>query len=175
MRLILKALLGCLLFCAPALAQNWKQVHKADEAKWAKITGLDPFTIHKMWRAASRVLDEKDDDSRIGNLDLEGLAERHDVLLVTYAGEKNCLTITVFRQLSQYKFDKVWSVEQPPDGTGFCDTPFGNAVAEASSGEITIRMPRSSAEGTVNYTVYTYDWNGITYRSTGEKQVQSDQ
>jgi len=85
--------------------------------KVGEATGLDPITVHRLWRAAST--DEKDDDSRIANLDLEGLAERHHVLLVTYAGEKNCLAITVFRQLSEIKFDKVWSVDKAPDGLAF--------------------------------------------------------
>jgi hypothetical protein len=162
---------ACALWVAPCIfAQNWKQVHKADEAKWAKSTGLDPTTIHKLWRQASLVSDEKDDDSRIANIDLEGLAERHDVLLVTYAGEKNCLTLTVFRQLSENKFSKVWSVEQRPDGTGFCDTAFGTAQAEALNGVVNVRVPHSAADG--NYTLYTYEWNGITYRFAGQKEVQ---
>jgi hypothetical protein len=161
-----------LLLPIPAVGQNWKQVHKKDEAKWAKATGLDATTIHKLWRAASRASDESADDSRIANLDLEGLAERHDVLLVTYAGEKNCLTITVFRQLSETQFSKVWSVEQPPDGTGFCDNAFGNAQADAANGMVTVRVPRARSDSTTGYVVYAYEWNGITYRFAGQKQIQ---
>ena len=165
-----RATLVCvLLLCLPAVAQNWKQVHKKDEEKWAKTTGLDPATVHKLWRSASRVPDEKDDDSRIANIDLDGLAERHDVLLVTYAGEHNCLTLTVFRQLSESKFEKVWSAEQPPDGSGFCDASLGTAKAFAENGSVMVRVPRAMADGGVNYTLYTYGWNGITYRLTDEK------
>jgi hypothetical protein len=104
----LRLVLACFaLFAGPcASAQNWKRVHKADEAKWAKTTGLDPYVIHKIWRSASDATDEQDDDSRIATIDLEGLADRHDVLFATYAGEKNCLTITVFRQLTQTQFKK---------------------------------------------------------------------
>lgn len=165
------AVTSLLLLSSPAFAQNWKQVHKKDDEKWAKATGLDPFTVHKLWRSASRVPDEKDDDSRIADLDLEGLAERHDVLLVTYAGEKNCLTLTVFRQFSASKFEKIWSVEQSPDGAGFCDTKFGSAIADTANGMITVRVPRSSANGEATYTVYTYEWNGITYRRADEKEM----
>ena len=157
-------LIGMLLFALLAAAQNWKQVHKKDEEKWAKTTGLDPTTIHKLWRSASSVADEKDDDSRIADLDLQGLAERHDVLLVTYAGEKNCLTLTVFREFSEFKFDKVWSAEHAPDGTAFCDTDFGSAKAYAENGAVLVRVPRSLQNGGVNYAVYNYEWNGITYR-----------
>jgi hypothetical protein len=160
------------LFAGPcASAQNWKRVHKADEAKWAKTTGLDPYVIHKIWRSASDATDEQDDDSRIATLDLEGLADRHDVLFATYAGEKNCLTITVFRQLTQTQFKKEWSVQQPPDGTGFCDTDFGSAAVEATNGVVVVSVPRSSKDGGVIYTVYAYEWNGITYRFAGQKEV----
>jgi hypothetical protein len=164
-------IVGLMLSLVPsAFAQNWKQVHKKDEAKWAKTTGLDPAAIHKMWRAASHAADESEDDSRIADIDLDGLAERHDVMLVTYAGEKNCLSITVFRQLSDIQFSKVWSVEQGPDGNGFCDTAFGSAKAEAVNGVVAVRMPRATSDGAD--TVYTYQWNGITYRLSGQKQIQ---
>ncbi|MFZ0314389.1 MAG: hypothetical protein WAL85_16915 [Candidatus Korobacteraceae bacterium] len=167
------AILGCVSLLVPCLlGQNWKQVHRADDAKWAKATGLDPITVHKIWRAASNVPEEKDDDSRIANLDLTGLAERHHVLLVTYAGEKNCLTITVFRQLSDFNFSKLWSVEHSPDGTSFCDAAFGSAYAGAQDGVINVRVPTSAADSSVKYVIYAYDWNGITYRFAGEKEVQ---
>lgn len=167
-----RAVLACIvLLSSLSFAQNWKQVHKKDEEKWAKTTGLDPWIIHKIWRAASSVPDEKDDDSRIANIDMDGLAERHEVLLVTYAGEKNCLTLTVFRQLSESKFGKIWSAAQPPDGTGFCDTSFGSAKAEAEKGAILVRVPRSQSDGGVNFTMYAYEWNGITYRVVEEKDI----
>ncbi len=164
--------LGWLLLSGTIVAQDWKHVHKTDEAKWAKQTGLDPSVIHKLWRAASGGSDESEDDSRIANLDLEGLAERHHVLLVTYAGEKNCLTLTVFNQLSETKFEKLWSVQQPPDGTGFCDTAFGSAAADIASGVIGVRVPHAVTDGSVRYTVYTYQWNGVTYRFAGQAEMQ---
>jgi hypothetical protein len=167
-------IISCAFCFIPCLsAQNWKQVHKKDDVKWAKATGLDPTTVHKLWRAASHVPDEKDDDSRIANLDLTGLAERHDVLLVTYAGEKNCLTLTVFRQLSDINFSKLWSVEHPPDAAGFCDTSFGSAEAGAQDGIINVRVPISVADGSLKYLIYAYDWNGIAYRLAGQKELQT--
>jgi hypothetical protein len=162
-----------LLIALPSLAQNWKQVHKKDEEKWAKTTGLDVYTIHKLWRAASRVPDESDDDSRIADIDLDGLAERHEIMLVTYAGENNCLTITVLRKLSETKYDKAWQVDKPPDGAGFCDSSLGTPKAVAENGAIAVRVPRSAPtkDGAI-YTLYMYQWNGITYRVTDEKDVQ---
>ncbi len=166
--------LACLLLIGlPSFAQNWKQVHKKDEERWAKTTGLDVYTIHKLWRAASNAPDESSDDSRIADIDLTGLAVRHELMLVTYAGENNCLTITVFRQLSDVKYDKVWSIDKPPDGSGFCDSPLGTAKAVAENGAIAVRVPRSSPtkDGAI-YTLYMYQWNGVTYRMVDEKDVQ---
>jgi hypothetical protein len=62
-------------------------------------------------------------------------------------------------------------VEQPPDGTGFCDTTFGNAKAVAENGAITVHAPRASPKDAMNYTLYRYEWNGITYRLVDEKDV----
>lgn len=168
------ATFACAFCLASSLsAQNWKQVHRSDEAKWAKTTGLDPAIIHKLWRDASHTPNEKDDDSRIANIDLDGLADRHDVLLVTYAGEKNCLTLTVFRQYSEFKFSKIWALDQAPDQTGFCDTAFGSAAAQALNGAVTVRVPKSTSEGAINYTLYVYEWNGIAYRLAGQKEIQA--
>jgi hypothetical protein len=166
--------LGCLVGSTICFAQDWKQVHKADEAKWAKATRLDPGTIHKLWRLASRAANEKDDDSRIADMDVEGLAERNQVLLVTYTGEKNCLTLTVFREYSATSFSKVWSVEQGPDGQGFCDSPFGNASADVVKSVIQVRVPQApdASNGYANYLVFDYEWNGLTYRFTGKRVEQ---
>jgi hypothetical protein len=163
-----------LLISSGSLAQDWKQVRKADEAKWAKTTGLDPRTIHKLWRQASQVANEKDDDSRIANLEVESLSDRHQVLLVTYTGEKNCLVLTVFRQYSATAFSKLWSVEQDPDGQGFCDSPFGNASADIVNHAIEVRVPQppDASNGYANYKVYGYEWNGITYRFTSKRAEQ---
>jgi hypothetical protein len=170
----LRAVIVCItLLSASVLAQNWKLVHKKDELKWAKTTGLDPAVIHKMWRTAAGDSDEKNDDSRIANIDMDGLAERHDVLFVTYAGEKNCLTLTVFREFSEYKFDKVWSVEQAPDGAKFCDSSFGSAQAVGDAGAILVRVPHSVSEGNVIYTVSRFEWNGIVYRYVGQREMQA--
>ncbi len=63
-------------------------------------------------------------------------------------------------------------MEQPPDGTGFCDTAFGNAQADAVNGVVRVRVPRSVTDGSIDYTVYTYEWNGITYHFAGQREIQ---
>ncbi len=171
----LALVVACVLLTSTGLlAQDWKQVRKADDAKWAKATGLDAGTIHKLWRQASNAPREKDDDLRIANLDVEGLSDRHQVLLVTYAGENNCLTLTIFRQYSETSFSKMWSLDKDPDGQGFCDSEFGNASAEIVNLALEVRVPQSpdASNGYANYKIYGYEWNGITYRFTGKRDVQ---
>src|ERR1035438_4433530 len=174
MRLRAAIVLCCLVCSTIAFTQDWKQVRRADEIKWAKTTRLDPRTIHNLWRQASRAVNENDDESRIADLDVEGLAERNQVLLVTYTGEKNCLTRTVFRQYSATTFSKVWSVGQGPDGQGFCDSAFGNAGADVVKGVIQVRVPQApdASNGYANYVVFDYEWNGLTYRFTGKRAEQ---
>ena len=169
MRAVAVVALFSFLACSAAVAQDWKQVHKKDEEKWAKATGLDPLTIHKLWRMASESPDEQDDQSRIYSVDLDGLADRHELLFVTYAGEDNCLFITVFRRVSEMKFEKVWSVDRPPDRAAFCDSQFATAEAIAENGVITVRVPDSISEQGVKFEVYKYEWNGITYHLAGQK------
>jgi len=166
---------GLLLLSATSFAQDWKSVHKADEVKWAKETKLEQQTIHKLWRQASHSDNEKDDDSRIADIDLQGLADHRHVLFVTYAGEKNCLTLTIFRQLTETSFSKFMAIEQDPDGKGFCDSPFGSARAEVVNGAIEVGVPHAASAdspGRVDYTVYAYEWNGLTYRMAGKREMQ---
>lgn len=170
------AIVACLLLLsATALTQDWKSVHKADEVKWAKATKLGQQTVHKLWRQASPFDNEKDDDSRIADIDLQGLADHHHVLFVTYAGEKNCLTLTIFRQLTETSFSKFMAIEQDPDREGFCDTPFGSPRAEVVNGVIEVGVPHAASPdspGRVDYTVYGYEWNGLTYRMAGKREMQ---
>jgi len=162
-------------FPSPFWAQDWKQVHHADEVKWAKETRLDPGTIHKLWRQASHFADEKEDDSRIADIDLEGLAEHRHALFVTYAGENNCLTLTIFRRLSETSFSKLMAIEQSTEGQGFCDSRFGSARAQVNNGIVEVGVPHapsSDSPGRIEYTVYSYEWNGITYRQTGKREME---
>lgn len=172
MRLSAAIVLCCLMGATTSFAQDWKQVRKSDEAKWAKETGLYPKTIHNLWRQASHAANEKDDDSRIADLDVQGLSDRNQVLLVTYAGEKNCLTLTVFRQYSETSFSKVLSIEKGPDGEGFCDSPFGSASADVVKGAIEVRVPQppDASNGDANYVIYDYEWNGMAYKFTGKRE-----
>jgi hypothetical protein len=167
-----------LLLSATSFGQDWKQVHKADESKWAKETRLDQQTIHKLRRLASHFADDKDDDARIADIDLQGLADHHHVLFVTYAGEKNCLTLTVFRQFSPTSFAKLMSIEQDSDGQGFCDTSSGNVRTQIVNNMIEIAVPHApsaDSPGGIDYTVYAYEWNGLTYRMAGKREMQGQQ
>ncbi len=161
--------LAILLLAIPAMAQDWAKVHKTDEARLAKETGLEPATIHKLWRMASRYPNEKDDESRIASLDMDRLSERHHVLLITYAGERNCMTLTVFQRVGESDFRKIWWANLTPDGHGFCDAEMGTAqVRVTEDGSILVRVPTFLPKEDGSTTIYTYRWNGVTYASAGQ-------
>lgn len=61
--------------------QDMKQIRRQDEATWAARTGLPKSVVHDLWRLASHFAVEDDDDSRIENLDVHGLASRNQVLM----------------------------------------------------------------------------------------------
>ena len=49
---------------------------------------------------------------------------------------------------------------------------FASAQAGAQDGVINVRVPTSAADGSLKYVIYAYDWNGITYRFAGQREVQ---
>lgn len=157
------------LLAVPCFAQDWAKVHKTDDARLAKETGLDPATVHKLWRMASRYPNEKDDESRISSLDMDRLASRHHVLLITYTGEHNCMTLTVFQRVGESDFSKVWWANLTPDGHGFCDAEMGTAeVRVTEDGDIVVRVPTFLPREDGSSTLYTYKWNGVTYAFAGQ-------
>ncbi len=164
----------CLLLLVAASAvsvaqskHSWAKVHQQDEAKWAKQTGLDPFLVHQLWRKASQVPKASDDDSRIQLLDAAHLGRNH-ILLVTYSGPDYCLNLTVFVQTKGYP--KIWTQERTPDGTGFCG---GDVKVWAQPGTIVVSMP-THAGGANLATNYSYEWNGETYRFTGQGKASGE-
>src|SRR5437868_4871723 len=102
-----------------ALEENaWSQTsHQQDEKEWASKTGLNPVTVHQLWRLASHFANPADDDSRIELLDIFGLGH-NQTLLVTSSGPKHCLSLTVFEKATAYV--KMWAEDQAPDGMGLC-------------------------------------------------------
>jgi len=162
------ALVLALIASTITLAQDsrsWSEIHKQDEAKWAAQTGLSPFTVHQLWRLASRFADTTDDDSRIQRLDVASLGRNH-VVLVTYAGSEYCLTFTVFAQTRGYQ--KIWSEDTTPEGDGFCGTDPQVWITE---GKIVVSMesnPPQTDNGRVEITNYSYEWNGKTYHFAGK-------
>jgi hypothetical protein len=149
---------------------SWAKVHQRDEAKWAQQSGLPAYTVHQLWRKASHFAKASDDDSRIQLLDANNLGRNH-VLLVTYAGSDYCLNLTVFVQTKGYP--KIWTEEHTPEGTGFCG---GDAKVRAQPGTIVIAMPSNSAgaDDQPEFTNYSYEWNGETYRFTGRRKMSGN-
>jgi hypothetical protein len=156
----------------PLYAQDWLVLHHADEAKWAKKTGLSSGTIHRLWRSTSHFADEQDDDSHIELLDIKSLADRNQILLVTSAGEPRCLTLTVFSKATG--FMKAWSADSTPDGHGLCDKLGLPARLAVTGGGIEVIVPLERLRGprAVHADVehWPYHWTGKTY-SAGEKSL----
>lgn len=153
------------------LAQNeqaWQEIHKQDETSWAVHTGLSPFTVHQLWRLASHFAEAANDDSRIQLLDAGSLGRNH-IVLVTYAGSEYCLSLTVFAKMRGY--EKIWTEDETPDGAGFCGA---DAKVWVSDGKIVVSTPSKSdrLEGErTEFTEYSYEWNGKTYRFTGKRKM----
>src|SRR5262245_20941035 len=155
------AILGILL---PMHAQNWTSLHREDEERWAKRTGLSSLEIHRLWRASSHFADEEDDDSQIALLDIKSLADENHILLATAAGEPRCLTLTVFSKANGLA--KVWSADTTPDGRGFCDNLGLDVRLAARNRRIEVIVPlglHSPHASHADVAHYMYSWSGKTY------------
>jgi hypothetical protein len=158
------ALTAILAILLPLHAQDWISLHRDDEAKCAKTTGMSSFAIHRLWLSTSHFADEQDDDSHIELLDTTTLSDRNQVLMVTSAGEPRCLTLTVFSKAAG--FLKVWSVDHTPGGHGLCDNLGLPARFSVSERRIELIVPRErhgprASHADVEH--YEYHWSGKTY------------
>jgi hypothetical protein len=157
-----------------ARGQDWEQVHREDDEKWSRTTGLSAFTVHQLWRMASTFADEHDDDSQITQVDVHSLAARKEILLVTSSGEPNCLSLSVFTVNSHGNYRKVWAERQTPSGQGFCDTPFGDAEVQVFDSVIWVSVAQGKGERNPAETrimVYQYGWENGTYKFIGNKRM----
>jgi len=148
--------------------QDWTQVRREDEAKWAQRTGLTPFTVHQLWRMASVFADANDDDSRIEELDF--ISDTKQVLLVTSSGDPTCLALTVFSKLPRESYQKVWREQQTPSGAGFCDNAFGDVTVRFNDGMIDVSVPEADNKLNPKQTdiaIYSYTWRRGTYGFAG--------
>jgi hypothetical protein len=85
---------------------------------------------------------------------------------VTYAGSDYCLGVTVFAKTRGYQ--KIWAEDQTPEGEGFCGA---GAKVSVNDGRIVISTPSKPdrVEGEQSeFTEYSYEWNGKTYRFSGK-------
>ena len=167
--LLLFALLG--LFVQPIAGQDSSVVDRQDEVRWAVRSGLSVATVHRLWRSASHLADEKDDDSRIVAIDSQNFAFRNQILMVTAAGLPSCLTVTVFSRAAGNL--KVWSESSTPDGRGFCETLGIEPEVTVADGKILVKAPvglHSEHASHADVGEYIYTWEGSTY-SFGHKEI----
>jgi hypothetical protein len=155
------AILSILL---PMHAEDWTSLHREDEERWAKKTGISALEIHRLWRASSHFAEEEDDDSRIAVVDVTSLVDENQILFVTAAGEPRCVTLTVFSKASG--FTKVWSADSTPDGHGFCDNLGLEVRVAAKSRRIEVIVPlelHSPNASHADVAHYLYNWSGRSF------------
>lgn len=148
-----------------AAVEQWTEIHRQDDLKWSRISGLSPRDVRRA-RIAAGIGDDLE-GGRIDNLDSKDLAFRKQLLVVTSAGNGHCLTITVLTK-KESVFQAVWSVDEATGVGGFChDGAFsGNFEVHATKeGGIIVDVPRdtnnSGAFG--GFKQLLYEWNGQTY------------
>jgi len=155
------AVLSAISFAQEDLAA----VHRDDFARWSRVTTLTPVEIHQMWRSMSHYAQEADDDSSIELLDIDSLATRKQILMITGAGMPHCVVVAVFDADRPHR--KIWQEDQGPSGHGFCDRPGSPADIKIDTAKnIRVNIALNSDDPKISAPVflgYTYKWNGTTY------------
>lgn len=148
-------LLALSLDYTPAQATDpaWITIHRADDAFWAKRTGLSSAQIRAM-----RLKAEIPDDyvgGRIELVDAKGLRSRDQILFVMAEGNGHCLTAYVFS-----KGEIIWSSDEFPGVGGLCRNNFvGEAKMRVRSRELVATFPKDE----LLETEVAYHWDGSTY------------
>src|SRR5262245_25426969 len=147
---------------------------KQDDRLWAQKTGLSAEIVRQL----RLLVDIPDDsDSYIDNLDVQTLRFRHQVLLVSAAGNGHCLELNVLA-LKDGKYERIWSVVETPQGAGFCRQNPRNPEAYATrDGQLLIKIAAGTdwdRGGLSTETwYYTFRWNGQTYNFAGLKKIRN--
>ncbi len=154
----------------PVCAQNpstfdWVAFHRADDLTWSRGTGLSPQEIRNL-RLAVGIADDEPSNP-LDAIDARTLPHER-ILLVTAAGSGHCLDVNVLSRHGR-GFQKLWSVGEMPDGSGFCHPSlcrYASAFATRKNQvEIVVPMHLAGAPMGVcdENMVVTYQGKGKTY------------
>jgi hypothetical protein len=177
-------LAGALLCAADEreAARAWQQ---QSWMEWSLKTGLSVASIKNLWHAAMGLDFDDSFGQGIETVDAATLKSRKQILFVVSQGNGHCLTVFVFER-SRKRKAPIWELDQQPEGGGICHEQFlGNPTAFAQpNGEIVAQIPTGPAwikprSGkpedaypiSTTLTVYTYRWDGNTYRLAKEQGV----
>ena len=122
-------------------------------------------------------------------IDAASFRSRNQLLFVTAAGNGHCLTLYVFGN-SGNDNKPLWELSRlPNDGGGICHEPMlryptaygrptGDIVVQVPTGAAWVgREPFGDYPASTALMVYTYRWNGVTYKLGAAKRIvtyQSD-
>jgi len=151
---------------------QWTNIHRQDDAKWASLNGLSSERVRQI-RLAGGITDDLP-MSGIDNLDAQSLALRKQVLLVTWAGNGHCLKITVLAQRAS-RFQKIWRATQIAGRSGFCHNgaASGDFTVEATKeGLIIVHVPKDMSGNEIfgQLKEITYRWNGRRYATSQQSK-----
>lgn len=110
-----------------------------------------------------------DEEEYIDNLDTQNLKKLKHVLMVTTSGNGHCLRLIVFEREGE-TFQRLWSIDETPSGSGFCRASPKNPEAFATvDGQIVVRIPVFDYNKNIDKStdIYTYVWTGKKYEHLG--------
>jgi len=172
--------------------------HSQERITWANRTGLPLNVIERFWRTTMGDGADEQFGQGIEIVDASSLRSRNQTLFVTTAGNGHCLHIYVFDTSSDVA-GPLWQEDAGGPG-GICHerlmpyptvyaSPAGEIIVQVPTGPAWVkrRQPLGSYPISTAIIVYTYRWNGgsyklamsnrvVTYRSKsfGEEQCPSD-
>jgi hypothetical protein len=182
--LISLCLAGALLQAADEreAARAWQQ---QSWLEWSMKTGLSVGFIEDLWHAAMGLDFDDSFGQGIETVDAATLKNRKQILFVVSQGNGHCLTVFVYER-SRRKKAPIWELDQRPEGGGICHEQFlGYPTAFAQpTGDVVVQIPTGPAwikprlggqddayPISTTLTIYTYRWDGKTYRLAREQEV----
>jgi hypothetical protein len=160
-------------------ARAW---HRQEWVTWSNKTGLPIMTIERLWRTTMGSDTQASFGEGIEMVDAASLRSRNQLLFVTAGGNGHCLNLYVFGN-SGNDGKPLWELSKLPNGGGICREqllPYPTAYARPT-GDIVVQVPTGAAwvkrerlgdyPASTALMVYTYRWNGVTYKLATAKKI----
>ncbi|MCU1285646.1 MAG: hypothetical protein JWO13_1996 [Acidobacteriales bacterium] len=154
----------------------WKEIHHKDDTVWAQKSGLSVETVRKL-RLEAGVPDDLH-ETRIDNIDAKTLRSRHQIFIVTSAGNGHCLTLNILTE-QRKRIHLLWRLSELPDGAGFCHErmlPYPSAYVSKDQ-KVLVNIPSyadDESETGRALRIITYKWTGSTYQFASDQRVVSE-